>query len=116
MNNVDILTAPAIAALVFTVMEAVAGLIPARAKPPLALLLGAAWALGAFYSIPDAYPSVLVAIAVGMTAGAAASGIDGYRTTYAKQTPAGQVADAGQVKAAPPPTGATSPPPRPTGA
>lgn len=78
----DILTIPAIASLVFTVIESVSGLIPSKLKPPLALLLGAVWALAARYTVSDSFPNDLTAIAIGMTAGAGASGIASFRSTY----------------------------------
>lgn len=78
----DILTVPAISSLVFTLIESISGLIPSKLKPPLALLAGAGWALAARYSIPDSFPNDLSAIAIGMTAGAAASGIASFRSTY----------------------------------
>ena len=83
-TGIDIIGSLGIAGLVWFVIEALGAIVPTKAKPPLAMLLGVGWALVGFVSIGDAYPNVLTAIAVGITAGAAASGIASTRSTYEK--------------------------------
>lgn len=73
---------PAIASMVFTVIESISGLLPSKVKPPLALLLGAAWAVAAYRTVPGSFENLMVAVSVGMTAGAAASGVASFRRTY----------------------------------
>lgn len=81
MDAADVITAPAIAGIVYLILASLADAIPKRWKPPIALLLGVAWAAVGFVWL-DAYANVLIAIFTGITAGAAASGIDSYRYTY----------------------------------
>lgn len=78
----DVVTVTGIAALVWIIIQATGGVLPAKAKPAAAVGLGVAWALAAFVSVPGAYDTVLAAVATGATAGAAASGIESYRKTF----------------------------------
>ena len=81
-GGIDIIGSLGIAGLVYILIEAMGAFVPAKAKPPLAILLAVGWSLLAFASIAGAYPNALSAVAVGITAGAAASGIASMRTTY----------------------------------
>lgn len=81
MDVVDVASAPAIAAIVWGLIQAFGGQVPAQWKPPAAAILGIGWALLAF-GFMQAYPNPLIAVSVGLTAGMAASGIESYRATY----------------------------------
>lgn len=82
MDGIDIIGSIGIAGLVWIVIEALGGIVPAKAKPPLAILLAIGWSMVAYVTIDGAYPNALSAIATAITAGAASSGIASMRSTY----------------------------------
>lgn len=80
----EILSVPGIAGVVWGMIELFAKSVPASWKPPLAGVLGAAWALAGFVTVPGAYDNGMVAIAAGLTAGGLAVGIDATRRNYSR--------------------------------
>ena len=77
MNPVDVATTPGIAGIIWGALQLGGGLVPVKYHRPLAGALGIALALLSYVTVSDAYGGWIVAISVGVTAGAAALGLSG---------------------------------------
>lgn len=82
---IDVVSSIGIAAMVNIIIESLNGIISPRAKPPVAVAIGVAIAIVGLLTIDGAYPNALTAVSVGLTAGAAASGIASWRQTYRQE-------------------------------